>query len=168
MLYRVKQFILGFISLYKKVDYDYVNKYLNEDDLVLFNRLKINDKHHSIRVCKDSINFNNKLEKKEKVDEVKLGRAALLHDLGKSKLYLSLIDKSAIVILDKITKGNIKNYKKNKKINIYYKHPKEGYEILRRKGYSKEILEVVRDHHKKNYNEDNKFLDIIAYCDNKN
>lgn len=168
MFYRVKQFIWGFISLYKKIDYDYISKYLNEEDLLLFNRLKVNDKHHCIRVCKDSINFNSTLNKNEKVEEAKLARAALLHDIGKSVLHLSLIDKSIIVILDRITKGKIRKYKNNRKINIYYNHPKEGYEILKEKGYSEEILEVVRDHHKKTYSKDNKFLHIIAYCDNRN
>lgn len=168
MFYRVKQFIWGFTSLFKKVDYDYVKKYLNEEDLLLFDRLKVNDKHHCIRVCKDAISFNANLKENEKVEEIKLGRAALLHDIGKSILHLSLIDKSVIVILDRITKGKIRKYKNNRKINIYYNHPKEGYEILKSKGYSKEILEVVRDHHKKIHSKDNKFLHIISYCDNKN
>lgn len=168
MFYRVKQFIWGFMSLYKKIDYDYINKYLNEEDLLLFNRLKVNDKHHCVRVCKDAIKFNSTLNKNEKVEEVKLARAALLHDVGKSVLHLSLIDKSIIVILDRITKGKIRKYKNNRKINIYYDHPKEGYEILKEKGYSEEILEVVRDHHKKTYSKDNRFLHIIAYCDNRN
>lgn len=168
MFYRVRQFIWGLFSLYRKVDYDYVKKYLSEEDLVLFDRLKVNDKHHCIRVCNDAINFNSSLKENERVEEVILGKAALLHDVGKSVLHLSLIDKSLIVILDRLTKGKIKKYKKNKRINIYYNHPKEGYEILKSRGYSKEILEVVRDHHKKNYSKDNKFLHIIAYCDNKN
>lgn len=168
MFYRVKQFIWGFISLYKKVDYDYVKKYLNKEELLLFDKLKVNDKHHCIRVCKDAISFNEKLKEDEKLEEVKLGRAALLHDIGKGILHLSLFDKSIIVILDKITKGKIRRYKNNKKINIYYNHPKEGYEILKSKGYSKEILEVVRDHHKNIHGQDNKFLQIISYCDNKN
>ncbi|WP_300381491.1 HD domain-containing protein [Clostridium sp.] len=168
MIYRVKQFIWGLISLYKKIDYDYIRRYLNKDELLLFDKLKINDKHHSIRVCKDAISFNYNLSESEKVEEIKLGKSALLHDIGKSVLYLSLIDKSLIVVLHKITKGNIRKYKGNKKVNIYYNHPKEGYEILKLKRYDREILEVVRDHHKKVYNKNNKYLDIIACCDNKN
>lgn len=168
MFYRIKQFWWGFVSLYKKIDYEFLKKYLNEEELLLFNKLKINDKHHSIRVCKDAIQFNNSLECNEKLDEIKLGKAALLHDIGKSILHLSLIDKSVIVILNKISKGKIKKYKKNKKVNIYYNHPEEGYKILNERGYSKDILEVIRYHHKKEKNSKNEFLKIVSYCDDRN
>lgn len=165
-LYRVKQFIWGFISLYKKVDYDFVAKYLSDDEIKAFKKLKNNDQHHCIRVCKDSLQYNK--EHSINVDENILGKAALLHDIGKGICHLSLIEKSIIVILDKITKGKLKKYNNIKQINIYYNHPQIGYNMIRNLGYTKDILEVVRYHHNKDNIKNNKMLQIVSYCDNKN
>lgn len=165
-LYRVKQFVWGFTSLFKEIDYDYISKFLNEDEIKIFNKLKHNDKHHCIRVCKDSIKMKNDLN--IDVDTYKLGKAALLHDVGKSKKHLSLIEKSLVVLLDKATKGRIKKYNSIKQIDIYYNHPKIGLEMLNKFDYDKEFLQVVRYHHNKDKIKENKILNIISKCDDKN
>ena len=166
--YRVKQFIWGFTSLFKEIDYAYISKFLDENEIDIFNKLKHSDKHHCIRVCKDSINMRNELN--IDVDMYKLGRAALLHDVGKSAKHLSLVEKSTIVLLDRFTKGTIKKYDNIKQINIYYNHPKIGTDILKNNGLGndKELLEVVRYHHNKKLDIDNKYLRIIKICDDKN
>ena len=166
--YRIKQFIWGFTSLFKEVDYTYINKFLNEEEIKIFNKLKHNDKHHCIRVCKDSIKMRNNLN--INIDMYKLGRAALLHDVGKSIKHLSLVEKSTVVLLDKFTKGRIKKFNNIKQIDIYYNHPKIGREILIKNGFEKdkELLDVVRYHHNLNIDEENKMLNIIKICDNKN
>ncbi|GAB6168735.1 HD domain-containing protein [Clostridium carnis] len=165
-LYRVKQFLWACSSLFKKIDYDYIRKYLSEDEIKLFNELKHNDKHHCIRVCKDSMIMRD--EKKINVDKIKLGKAALLHDIGKSKFHLNVMEKSMVVLLDKATKGKINKYDNIKQIDIYYNHPKIGADILRNYNYDNEILEVVKYHHHSDIGENNKILDIISKCDNKN
>lgn len=166
--YRVKQFIWGFTSLFKEIDYTYVTKFLNEKEINIFNKLKHNDKHHCIRVCKDSIKMRNDLN--INVDMYKLGRAALLHDVGKSYRHLSLVEKSVVVLLDKATKGKIKRYNNIKQINVYYNHPKIGIDILKKNGFEndKELLKVVRYHHNKIIDENNEILKIIKICDDKN
>lgn len=166
--YRVKQFIWGFSSLFKEIDYTYVTKFLNEKEINIFNKLKHNDKHHCIRVCKDSIKMRNDLN--INVDMYTLGRAALLHDVGKSYRHLSLVEKSAVVLLDKATKGRIKRYNNIKQINVYYNHPKIGTDILKSNGFEndKELLQVVRYHHNKIIDENNEILKIIKICDDKN
>ncbi|GAA0086163.1 HD domain-containing protein [Clostridium sp. CTA-7] len=165
-LYRIKQFIWGFTSLFKDIDYDYINKFLSEDEIKIFNKLKHNDKHHCIRVCKDSIKMKEDFN--IDVDINKLAKAALLHDVGKSKKHLSLIEKSVIVLLDKTTKGKIKKYNKVKQIDIYYNHPKIGLDMLKDFNYDKEFLQVVRYHHNKNKVNNNRILNIISTCDDKN
>lgn len=166
--YRIKQFIWGFIALFKEIDYTYVTKFLNENEIKIFNTLKHNDKHHCIRVCKDSIKMRNNLN--IDVDMYKLGRAALLHDVGKGKIHLSLLEKSTVVLLDKLTKGKIKKYDNIKQINVYYNHPNIGLGILIKNGFEndKELLDVVRYHHSINIKKENKMLDIIKICDDKN
>lgn len=167
-LYRVKQFIWGFTSLFKEIDYTYITKFLNENEIEIFNSLKHNDKHHCIRVCKDSIKMRNELN--IDVDMYRLGRAALLHDVGKGKIHLSLIEKSTVVLLDKLTRGKIRRYDNIKQINVYYNHPKIGLGILIQNGFEsdKELLEVVRYHHNPNIKNENKMLSIIKICDDKN
>jgi len=167
-LYRVKQFIWGFISLFKQIDYTYVTKFLNEKEIEIFNTLKHNDKHHCIRVCKDSIKMRNQLN--IDVDMYKLGRAALLHDVGKGQIHLSLVEKSTVVLLDRLTKGKIRRYDKIKQINVYYNHPRIGLGILINNGFGhdRELLDVVRYHHSPNINNENKLLSIIKICDDKN
>jgi putative nucleotidyltransferase with HDIG domain len=164
--YRIKQFIWGFTSLFKDIDYEYISKFLNDDEIKVFNKLKHNDKHHCIRVCKDSIKMRKELN--IDVDVYKLGKAALLHDVGKSIRPLSLMEKSMVVLLDKTTKGKIKKYDNIKQIDIYYNHPKIGQEILKKFNYDKEFLQVVRYHHNKNKIKDNDILNIISACDDKN
>lgn len=166
--YRIKQFIWGFIALFKEIDYTYVTKFLNENEIKIFNTLKHNDKHHCIRVCKDSIKMRNNLN--IDVDMYKLGRAALLHDVGKGKIHLSLLEKSTVVLLDKLTKGKIKKYDNIKQINVYYNHPNIGLGILIKNGFEndKELLDVVRYHHSINIKKENKMLNIIKICDDKN
>lgn len=166
--YRIKQFIWGFIALFKEIDYTYVTKFLNENEIKIFNTLKHNDKHHCIRVCKDSIKMRNNLN--IDVDMYKLGRAALLHDVGKGKIHLSLLEKSTVVLLDKLTKGKIKKYDNIKQINVYYNHPNIGLGILIKNGFEndKELLDVVRYHHSINMKKENKMLNIIKICDDKN
>ena len=166
VLYRVKQFIWGFTSFFKNIDYEYVNEFLNEDEIKIFNKLKHNDKHHCIRVCKDSIKMKEDFN--IDVDKYKLGKAALLHDVGKSKMPLSIFEKSVVVLLDKATSGKIKKYDKIKQIDIYYNHPKNGLEVLKNFKYDKELLEVVRYHHNNNNISDNKLLNIIRESDDKN
>lgn len=171
-LYRVKQFIWGITSLFKPINYTYINKFLTEEEIKLFNKLKINDKHHCIRVCKDCIEMKNNLN--IDIDEYKLGRAALLHDIGKSKRYLSLIEKSIVVLLNKATNGKIKKYSNIPQINIYYNHPEIGVKILMENGFdiNDELLQVVKYHHCENIininDEINVLLNIIKVCDDKN
>ncbi|WP_066889327.1 HD domain-containing protein [Clostridium nigeriense] len=167
-LYRVKQFIWGFTSLFKKIDSTYLTKFLNEEEIKIFNTLKHNDKHHCIRVCKDSIKMRNDLD--INVDMYKLGRAALLHDVGKSVKHLSLIEKSTLVLLDKFTKGKIKKYNNIKQVDVYYNHPKIGLDILKHNGFEhdKELLNIVRYHHSRIDKFDNDMLKIIKTCDDKN
>ena len=111
---------------------------------------------------RNSLNIN--------VDMYRLGRAALLHDVGKSVKHLSLIEKSILVILDKITNGKIKKYTNIKQINVYYNHPKIGSEILKNNGFNndKELLDIVQYHHSSIAKFDNEMLKIIKTCDDIN
>lgn len=165
-LYRVKQFIWAAGSYFKKIDIDYVNKYLNEDEVELFNRLKHNEKHHSIRVCRDALDISK--NKNISLKRNRIAKAALLHDVGKGEYGLNLIEKSTLVLLNNLTKGKIKRFNNIKQVDIYYNHAQKGADILKQfNTYDKEFLDSIRYHHS-NKKINNKLLDIIRESDNKN
>lgn len=167
-MYRIKQFYWHIISSWQKIDYELINKYLNKNEKELFNKLNDSEKHHCIRVCNDAI---DKIESENiNINKHKLAKVALLHDVGKINKSLNVIDKSILVLLDKVTNGKIKKYKKIKKIDIYYNHPSKGVKILKDiSNYDREFLDVISKHHESNKkNRDNIYLEIIKECDDKN
>lgn len=168
MIYRVKQFFWHVTSRWKGIDNKLIKKYLNKKEIEIFNRLNVSEQQHCIRVCNDALEKVNK--ENIEINKNKLAKVALLHDVGKTIKSLNVMDKSIMVILDKFTKGGIRNYTNIKKIDVYYNHPKEGVRILEDLyRYDNEFLEVVKKHHKESKeSEDNIYLKIIRECDNKN
>ena len=106
---RVKQFYINVVDKMTEKDYDYIKEILNSKELELFMKLSKSEQKHSIRIAKD-IEFS--LDNKETYDEDILKnrnvliKSALLHDIGKITKRLNVIDKSIIVILNKLLKVN--------------------------------------------------------------
>ena len=166
MLYRVKQFIWAITAPFIPINEEILNKYLNKEEKILFDKLCTSDKHHSIRVCKDALNiYSNKTN----IDERKLAKIALLHDIGKSEHKLNVIEKSALVVLDGFMNGKFIKYSNNKKVDLYYNHPKKSINMLKKSNgvYDKEFLEAIEKHHYKNIGS-NIYLKIIKECDDNN
>ena len=111
-MYRVKQFLWAIISFFKKIDDNILEKYLDSKEIELFMKLKKSEQHHSIRVCKDSL----KMCEINNLNKYKMAKISLLHDIGKIEGSLNVIEKSILVIMNKLTKGKMKNIKNNKKI----------------------------------------------------
>lgn len=167
-MYRIKQFLWAVLSIFQPIDYEFLDRYLIKSEKDIFEKLSKNEKHHCIRVCKDSLKRAN--DYSFIIDKNKLAKAALLHDVGKINTRLNVIDKSVIVLLDKFTNGKIKKFDNIKKIDTYYNHPQIGVKILEEsKCLDKEILKVVEEHHyDKRTPGESIILDIIVECDNKN
>ncbi|MEG0855874.1 MAG: HD domain-containing protein [Terrisporobacter sp.] len=167
MRYRIKQFYWAITSNLKEVDRTLVSKYLTEKEEEVFNKLKTSEKHHCIRVCNDAIVMAKK--DKRKINEKKLAKIALLHDVGKCNKPINVFEKSILVLLDKFTKGKLKNYTNLSKVDTYYNHPIKSAKILKRVStYDKEFLEAVANHHESIKSENNEYLEIIKECDNNN
>ncbi len=163
-LYRVKQFVWALKSLSKDIDTEYVNRFLNKREKDLFNKLKKTDKHHCIRVSKEAVN----LSKGKEINLNRVAKVALLHDIGKGEYGLNVIEKSVLVILNKMTKGKLKKYDSIKAIDSYYNHAEKGANLLKSfNTYDKEFLDTIRYHHS-NKIQGNKLLEIIKESDNRN
>lgn len=161
--YRIKQFYMAVTAKITFNDEKFLENYLNKQELDLFNKLSINEKAHSIRVAKDIINvcIENKLDKKY------FAKLALLHDIGKIQVNSNILQKSLLVILDKISKGKIKKFSNIHNINIYYNHGEIGAKILRKQGYDERFLYLVKNHHNNDIIEDMD-LNILKQCDDRN
>lgn len=160
--YRVKQFYWAFTSLLKKDDMELLNKYLKADEISVFMKMSRAERQHSVRVFNSAMKyiFNNEI----KIDEFKLGRCALLHDIGKSHVKVGTIEKSIIIILKFITGDKILKY--NKRIEDYYRHAEIGSNILSQLGENdSEIIMCIANHHKKDKDKENVYLNIISMCD---
>lgn len=165
---RVKQFYINVIDKMTEEDYDYIKEILNSKELELFMKLSKSEQKHSIRIAKDiEVIIDNKETDDEDIlkNRKVLIKSALLHDIGKITKRLNVIDKSIIVILNKLTKGKLKNINKSKKIQCYYNHGIYGYEILKDKIDDEIILDIVKNHHNDN---SNKFVSFFKQIDDNN
>ncbi len=165
---RVKQFVSCVFAKITKKDIEFINNYLDENEKKLLYKLPVYDLKHSINVARDIyINESEEEIKKNNLNHKEIIKSAILHDVGKIHTPLNVIDKSILVLLNNITKTKIKKYSdRNSKIYIFYNHGEEGYKILKGKGYDKEFLNIIRNHH--NYKIQNKWLDILRKYDDRN
>ena len=160
MKYRIRQFLWAITAKFKKIDYTLLEQYLDTSEMSLFFQLKPSEIQHSIRVCKKAmVHYNDELDKN------KLAKIALLHDVGKIDNSLNTIEKSILVILDKVTNGKIKKYKTSRIVDGYYNHPYKSVKLLTDlQDYDKEFLEAIQNHHYNKYIQ-NDYLEIIKLCD---
>jgi putative nucleotidyltransferase with HDIG domain len=165
---RVKQFYINATDLMKNEDYDYVKRKLNNEEYKLFNKILKSEQKHSVRIAKE-IEFiidNNLIDDIDIIENKNLLiKAALLHDIGKSKQKVNIIEKSIIVILNKLTKGRLKKIQKSKKIQCYYNHSEYSYNLLKNIIEDDLILNIIKNHHN---NTDNKYINFFKQIDDNN
>lgn len=173
---RIKQFYIGFTSIFKKItreDLELVKSHLNEVEYSLFNKYYEYDKKHVLRVAKDI----EKICNDEGINSSKkslLIKTALLHDMGKIKAKINILDRVILVLLNKMLGDKAKSLK-IKKVQVYYNHGFMGYEILKDYIKDDEILFLIKNHHIKNIeslqcNEYDyiKDLNLLMKCDEEN
>jgi len=92
----------------------------------------------------------------------------LLHDIGKAEYRINIVEKSILVILNKLSKGNLKKFDNIKSVDAYYNHAEKGANVLKQFNiYDKEFLDTVRYHHNKNV-VGSKLLEVIRESDDRN
>ena len=173
---RVRQFIMNLTDRINEDDYKYIESKLNKKEYEIFKTISKSEQKHSVRVAKEIENIIYELKKgnnfeggytltngeildkeiifsaKENLikNEEMLVKVGLLHDVGKSRQKINIIDKSIIVILNKLTNGKLRNINL-KKIQCYYNHSEYSYEILKEINENNVFLKVVRNHHNEYY-----------------
>lgn len=118
-------------------------------------------------MCKEAILMGKDYDT---VDEFKIAKCALLHDIGKIEISLNIIEKGVVVIINKVTKGNFLKYNKYSRMTKYYNHPAIGKRLLEGISFEdEEILYCIENHHKNlDIIEDNLYLKILNICDSRN
>jgi putative nucleotidyltransferase with HDIG domain len=110
----------------------------NPDALVCFNQLKNKDEYtaeHSLRVCILALNFGRHLELSEPELNV-LGLGALLHDVGKMKVPLEIINKPGRLTAEEF--------------ELMKSHVPRGVEILEKQGdIPPAAIDIARSHHER-------------------
>lgn len=140
MFYRVKQFMKAITAKVSPEEKQWVKRYLSETEYSLFIRLKIYEQRHCIDVAC--------LLKEKTQEDPEMIRLGLLHDIGKIVYPLNPIEKSLMVVLDKLSNRKISQFKKMKMVKCYYGHPQLGYELLKQQGqYDEDFLEIIKQHH---------------------
>ena len=166
-IYRVKQFLKAITAKISNDDIEFINKYLDDNEKKIFNELKVYDKKHCLNVAKEiELYLNNNSGIKLSIGKDDLIKAGILHDIGKTSRNLNPIEKSVLVIADKITKGKLRSYSNIKFINVYYNHGELGYEKLKKYNYDKDFLKLIKNHHNDKFNND--AMKILKESDDKN
>lgn len=129
MIKRIRQFINNIAYGFKPLDEDYIVRYLSDNEMKIFLRLKRSEQIHSVLIAKamDKDALENHWSNRNE-----LVRLALFHDIGKTASPMNIVEKSLAVILKKILKGKLNRLKKLDFISSYLYHGERGEEILRK------------------------------------
>ncbi|AKL96263.1 HDIG domain-containing protein [Clostridium aceticum] len=158
MIYRIKQFFQGATAKIYDEDINFINKYLSTEEKNLFFQLRKGEQRHCLNVAYGC--------HQEEPNHLNLIKAALLHDIGKIGSNLTLINKSFVVILQKLSlKENILPPFLKKALHYKNNHAEIGYQLLLHLGLDEQVLYLVRNHHVENI-EGLKEMKILQHFDN--
>ena len=150
LTYRFKQFYFGMSANYSKGDESFARSYLSSEELALFNQLPGFEKKHAVVVAKKMLDlalYNPEL------DQRKLVKLGLLHDIGKVLERSSIVSKSLLVIIrfflpqlyDWLADRGVKNVFL-RRFFIHKHHGLVGADLLAKIGVSGEFLMIIKKH----------------------
>jgi putative nucleotidyltransferase with HDIG domain len=150
IIYRLKQFYYGMFSKYTAGDEVFARSYLNIDEMALFNQLPSFEKKHCVIVAR-KLSASARLH--TELDQRKLIRLGLLHDIGKVAEKNSLMTKSILVIIrfflpwlyDRLADRG-ENHPFFRRFYIHKHHGAVGAELLSKIGESAELLSIIAKH----------------------
>lgn len=153
LLYRFKQFWFAVAAGMTDEDRNFARQYLNLKEAALFFSLPAFEQKHAVVVAR-------KMREEGKgvrgVEERKLIRLGLLHDVGKAAERLSIVDKSVLVIAhrffpklyDDLAKQGEESSSASffRKFYVHKHHGAIGSELLSKIGESADIVAEVKSH----------------------
>lgn len=146
VFYRLKQFYFGMSASYTAEDKVFAEKYLSPEELHLFVQLPSFEKKHAVVVGQKMLAG---AAHNPELDEKKLVKLGLLHDIGKIAEKNSVISKSVLVIIRYCWPG-LYNWLADsgcsRRFYIHKHHGEVGAEMLRKIGVSSEFLSIIKKH----------------------
>lgn len=137
-------------SAYTGADERFTQSYLSLQEMTLFNQLPAFEKKHSVVVAKK---MKEALCHHPKLDERKIMRLGLLHDIGKIAEHNSIFTKSVLVIIRffcpwfyHYLADRGENYPLLRRFYVHKHHGQVGADLLAKIGEESEILSLVAKH----------------------
>jgi len=168
--YRFNQFITAFRANISYSDVEFIRHYLTKAEQVLFYKMRRYDQKHALQVAHKCL---LKCDSNTWIDRSNLVRVALLHDIGKSIMPLSLISRILYVLTKKINEGRlVKFFAKEKsfiplfrQFYVLNNHSDIGAELIGEIENNPELIEIIRNHHNKPTPNESQLLPVIREID---
>ena len=172
--YRFRQFRQAVKTRLTISDIEFVRYYLTQVEQVLFYRMALQDQRHSLLLAQTFLDRQHTHDYTW-IDTSVFIRAALLHDVGKSFLPISVWHRSMYVLLQNWKGGEYLARKATpaatklfwQKMVVLLNHGELGAQMLQNIGTLQEIVDVARWHHAKPQTKETKLLPIIREIDAK-
>ncbi len=172
--HRYRQFRQAVKSRLTLSDIEFVRLYLPQIEQVMFYRMALQDQRHSLLLAQTFLGRQHTHDYTW-VDKTTFIRAALLHDVGKSFLPISVWSRSLYVLLQNWKDGALLEKKAHahtrskfwQKMTVLVNHGELGAQMLQSIGTLPDIIEVARYHHSKPQARESKLLPIIREIDGK-
>ena len=171
ILYRTRQFLHIISSRYTKNDQAFARKYLTLEEMALFSKLPVFEQKHSVKTAKSMLRYIHG----KNLDERKVAKIGLLHDIGKSLIRLSVLDKILMVVIrafkedwyDYLAKmgESEKSPKFFRRFFVHKHHDALGEKLLSNLPVDKEVAHIVGRHTAKPHKDDAFLLNLLKKAD---
>jgi hypothetical protein len=153
IFYRTRQFWQAARSTSTPQDLDLARRHLPPSLWGFFLKLQPNDQQHSLRVLQALLDRNE--------NNASLCQAALLHDIGKTRLPLRLWERALIVLVAYVCPGCVGRWGQQPEVDlesipawrraftVAAQHPQWGAEMAERGGASPLTVNLIRRHQEK-------------------
>ena len=172
IIYRFHQGVFALSAMMDDFDWQFVNSYLNVAEMALFKQLPEYEQKHAVETAKKMLLLGHG---RIDLEERKLARIGLLHDVGKAAIRLSVLDKSYMVVLKKFlpwaywgfaTLGKKeKSWRPFRKIYVHRMHEKIGARLLARAGAESDVIAAIASHGEKFHKDDLVYARLLKEAD---
>ncbi|MBI5700426.1 HDIG domain-containing protein [Candidatus Saganbacteria bacterium] len=171
IIYRIQQFLFSMSARMHDRDTAFARQYLDIKESALFFSLPPFEQKHAVVVAEKMAGFAKGMKS---VDQRKLIRLGLLHDIGKAAVRLSIFDKTILVVLHRAIpplynflaqKGEPENASRSfRKYYVHKHHGMIGAKMLERIGENQDIIREVADHDTRKIKGD-VYMDLLDRAD---